>query len=244
MSFDGFRTESFELLDKLAANNTAEWFAEHAEEYESLVRAPMRQLVEELRGLLIELSPLLQPSEIPDQHLSEIERRGDAIPGAGPYNTNCYAYFWNRTMARLTDGNLHIGLSSKGVSLGFSIYEFARSRRARLSQIFVPRLRTDLALLDDYIKANYLRRGYQFHRYARAPGRLGLKEVEAFPMQPSEWEDSLGWVVSRHIHTESSRLTPGSFLTEVGDSFRKLYPLYLFTSDPRLDWKRAFRKFL
>jgi hypothetical protein len=244
MSFEGFRTESFALLQQLANNNNAEWFAEHAADYETLVREPMRELVNELRPVLRELSPILEPQADPNSHLSESERKGDAVPGAGPYNTNCYAYFWNTTMSRLTDGNLHVGLSSKGVSLGFSIYEFGRSRRARLSQIFVPRLRSDLALLDSYIKASYLRRGYQFHRYSRAPGRLGLREVEAFPAQPSEWENTLGWVVSRHLHTGSSRLTPGSFLSEVTDSFQKLYPLYLFSSDPRVDWKRALRKYL
>ena len=244
MSFEGFRAESFTLLEKLAENNNQEWYASHAEEYEALVRAPMCELVNALRDVLRELSPILEPGPDPTLHLSEVERRGDAVPGAGAYNKNCYAYFWNTSMTRLTDGNLHVGLSSKGISLGFSIYEFGRSRRARLSQIFVPRIRTDLTLLDSYLKASYLRRGYQIHRYAKAPGRLGLREVEAFPSQPSEWENSLGWVVSRHLHTGSSRLTPGSFLTEVTESFQKLYPLYLFSSDPRVDWKKAFRKFV
>ena len=110
--------------------------------------------------------------------------------------------------------------------------------------MFKVRLQTDLTLLDDYIKAAYLRRGFQLHRYARAPGRLGMREVEAFPARPADWENTLGWVVKRHIHTESSRLTPGSFVHECQETFRRLYPLYTFASDPRPDWKAVLRKSL
>lgn len=244
MNFHGFRTESFEFLKELAKNNNTEWFEAHEQEYQELVRQPMLELIDELREPLTKMNPALKPKANAASHLSEFERKGDTVPDAGPYMTTSYAYFWNTKMSRLTDGNLHVGVSAKGVSLGFSIYEFGRNRRSRLSQIFRPRLRSDLQLLDNYIKASYMRRGYQFHRYVRAPGRLGLREVDAFPDQPSEWENTLGWVVGRHLHTKSSRLTPGSFVTEVQESFDKLYPLYLFSSDPRVDWKRAFKRFL
>lgn len=244
MNFQGFRPESFDLLKELAKNNNAEWFSEHEQEYENQVRQPLLQLIEELREPLAALNPVLKPKSDATHHLSEVERKGDGLPDGGSYMTTAYAYFWNTKMSRLTDGSMHVGVSSKGVSLGFSIYEFGRNRRSRLGQIFMPRLRSDLQLLDNYIKTAYLRRGYKFHRYVRAPGRLGLREVEAFPDHPSEWEGTLGWVVGRHLHTKSSRLTPGSFLNEVVESFQKLYPLYLFSSDPRVDWKRAFKKFL
>jgi len=244
MKFEGFRDETFAYFHDLAANNNREWFQEHDEDLEQHVLAPAREVVSIVGGHLSATAPMLAANSDLSIHLSELERKGEAISDAGPYKTSLYIYFWDTRINRLSDATLHIGVGAEGVSLGFSIYEFTRNRRARINQVFKARIRTDLALLDSYIKSSYLRRGYQFHRYAKAPGRLGMREVDAFPSAASAWEDTLGWVVSRHIHTGSSRLTPGSFISEIQESFEKLYPLYLFASDPRVDWKRTFKKYL
>jgi len=242
MKFEGFRDETFAFFRDLGANNTTGWFEENQSQFEEHVRQPCLQLVSSLGEFISGLDQRLQPSDDLDSHLSDLERTGETLPDAGAYKTTQYLYFWNTELARLNDGTLHVGVGAEGVSIGFSIYEYGLNRRARMSQIFKARLSNDLELLDNYIKASYLRRGFVFHRYARAAGRLGLREVDAFPSQSSQWENTLGWVVSRHIHTESSRLTPGSFVSELQESFGKLYPLYLYASDPRVDWKREFKK--
>jgi len=242
MSFDGFRDEGFQFFKDLAENNTEEWFEQNEEVYEEQVLKPCRQLVDSMREFLTDLNPELKPKKDSDFHLSAIERKGDAIPDAGPFKTIQYVYFWNTKIARLTDACLHVAVGAEGVGMGFSIYEYGRNRRARINQIFKPRILNDLEMLDNYIKSTYLRRGFTFHRYAKAPGRLGIREVDAFPTQATDWEDTLGWVVSRHLHTGSSRLTPGSFVSELQETYARLYPLYLFSSDPRVDWKREFKK--
>lgn len=242
MSFAGFRDETFAFFRDLGANNTEAWFAENEHVFKEHVREPCLNLVETLGEFISGLDVRLKPNADPATHLSKLERTGETLPDAGAYKTTQYVYFWNTELARLNDGTLHVGVGSEGVSIGFSIYEYGLNRRARMNQVFKARLSNDLELLDNYIKASYLRRGFTIHRYARAAGRLGLKEVEAFPSHSSAWENTLGWVVGRHIHTGSSRLTPGSFLSELQESFTKLYPLYLYSSDPRVDWKREFKK--
>jgi hypothetical protein len=244
MTFSGFRQEAFQFFQDLAKNNDKEWFDEHAESFENDVMTPMRELVEELRPFFTEIDPDLAPSDDIDDHISHVVRGPQAPPGTPMYKTSLYAFFWNTQLNRLSDASLYVGVTPEGMTLGFSIYDFGRERRGRLTQIFMPRLQTDLTLLDDYLKAAYLRRGFQFHRYARAAGRLGMREVESFPSKPADWQNTLGWVVKRHIHTESSRLTPGSFVSECQETFRRLHPLYIFASDPRPDWKAVLQKLL
>lgn len=237
MEFSGFRPETFQYFADLAKNNSTEWFDENQDTFEEFVAGPMRDLVAALRPALTELDPRLV-SEDAEVHLSEMRRGPRTPPGTPPIKTSLYAFFWNQEMRRLADGNLFVGVSEQGVTIGFSIYDFG-DPQSRMSRVFRPRLLKNLQLLDDHIKANYLRRGFDFHRYVRAASRLGMREVDAFPTVPSTWESTLGWVARRHIHTESSRLTPGSFVTEVSESFERLFPLYVFASDPTADFKKV-----
>jgi len=236
MEFSGFRPETFQFFTDLSANNTTEWFEENQSAFEEFVAEPMTGLVEALRPEIEALSPgLIGPDA--EVHFSEMRRGPRTPPGTPPLKTSMYAFFWDQGLRRLADGNLFVGVSGQGATIGFSIYDFG-DPQSRMRRVFKPRLVKHLDLLDEHIKSNYLRRGFDFHRYVRAAGRLGMREVEAFPTLPSEWEPTLGWVARRHIHTESSRLTPGSFLSEVVESFQRLYPLYAFASDPTEDFQR------
>lgn len=241
MDFRGFQPDAFQFFVDLTENNTLEWFAENEVRFEESVKTPMADLVKELSPFFASLNPDLAPLDPPDDHFSHIRTAGSGPPGNAPFKTTFYSFFWNTGISRLADAWFYVGVGAEGVGLGFSIYDFGKNRRTRLASVFKPRLMGDLQLLDDYIKAAYLRRGFQFKRFARAPGRIGLREVDPFPTRAAEWTNTLGWVVSRHIHTGSSRLTPGSFVGECQDTFKRLYPLYTFCSDPRMDWKRRFK---
>lgn len=240
MDFSGFRPETFQFFTDLSENNTTEWFDENQSVFDEFVAEPMAGLVEALRPEIEALDPHLIGTE-PEVHFSEMRRGPRTPPGTPPLKTSMYAFFWNQDLRRLADGNLFVGVSSQGVTIGFSIYDFG-DPQSRMRRVFKPRLVKHLDLLDEHIKANYLRRGFDFHRYVRAAGRLGMREVDAFPSLPTEWEATLGWVARRQIHTESSRLTPGSFVSEVVESFQRLYPLYVFASDPTEDFQRTLTR--
>lgn len=239
MEFTGFRDEAFAYFKELTENNSEEWFEANQARFDEFVLAPMRALVVSLREDLRRLHPALVQDDI-DAHFSEMRRGPHSRPGSAPIKTSFYSFFWDSSVRRLNDGWFFVGVSADGVTIGMSIYDFG-DPECRMRRIFKPRLRRYLTHLDDYIKANYLRRGFDFHRYVRAAGKLGIREVDPFPAAAAEWDSTLGWVVKRHLHTESSRLTPGSFLTEVKESFERLYPLYSFTSDPREEFLRLVR---
>lgn len=239
MEFSGFRDEAFAYFKELTENNSEEWFEANQGRFDEFVLAPMRHLVVSLREDLRRLHPALVQDDI-DAHFSEMRRGPHSRPGSAPIKTSFYSFFWDSSVRRLNDGWFFVGVGADGVTIGMSIYDFG-DPECRMRRIFKPRLRRYLTHLDDYIKANYLRRGFDFHRYVRAAGKLGIREVDPFPTAAAEWDSTLGWVVKRHLHTESSRLTPGSFLTEVKESFERLYPLYSFTSDPREEFLRLVR---
>jgi hypothetical protein len=229
----------FQFLRDLAANNHQQWFREHQEEYEDFILQPFRDLVTDLTPFMRKLNRTFVANESPDEHLSHIEIA--SAPEEGPhFKTSLYCFWWNSELNRLSDANLHIGLGAEAVTLGFSIYDWT-FESARMDEVFKPRLRSDLSVLDEYIKSSYLRRGFDFRRFVRGAGRLGLREAEPFPDRGSEWSSTLGWVVSRQIKPGSSRLTPGSFLTECEGTFTRLYPLYVFASETRNDWKRVLK---
>jgi hypothetical protein len=235
--FPGFRLEALQFFKDLSQNNNHAWFAEHETDFETLVRLPMRMLVEELRPFLLELDPTLRARKDPNEHFSRIDWGAQAPPDTPPYKISFYTFFWNTRMPRLHDAWLYVGINADAVTLGFSVYDAGRLGRGRLKELFLPRVESDLELLDNYLKATYLRRGFDFHRYERAPGRLGLREVDPFPNKPEDWLGTLGWVVSRAIGPASGRLTAGSFMTECHDTFRRLHPLYVFASDPETTWR-------
>lgn len=237
--FTGFRAETFQFFQDLSRNNTVEWFEENQQVYDEFVLEPMRGLVEALRPGLDELRPGLVAAD-PDAHFSEMRRGPRTPPNTPPIKPSMYAFFWDQDVRRLVDGNFFVGVSAQGVTIGFSIYDFG-DPESRMRRVFKPRLARHLNSLDEMIKSGYLRRGFDFHRYVRAASRLGMREVEPFPTAATQWENTLGWVARRHIHTESSRLTPGSFVSEVHDSFSRLYPLYLFTSDASGEFQRFLR---
>ena len=239
MDFQGFREETFGFFRELNENNTVEWFDENQDRFEEHVLEPMRQLVRALREDLEKMNPNFVQDEV-DDHFSEMRRGPRVPPGTPPIKTSFYAFFWDKTVRRLSDGWMFVGVGADGVTIGMSIYDFG-DPESRLRRVFKPRLRRNLVHLDEYIKASYLRRGFDFHRYVRAASKLGMREVDPFPTAAAEWDHTLGWVIKRHLNPDSSRLTPGSFLTEVKESFERLYPLYVFTSDTREDFLRLIR---
>ena len=48
MGFGGFDERAFDFYARLAANNSRTWWQQHRDEYETLVRAPLQALVDEL----------------------------------------------------------------------------------------------------------------------------------------------------------------------------------------------------
>lgn len=92
--FSGFPTGAPAFLADLAANNRREWFAEHRQEYEELLLAPARRLVEDLGPQLrrrvaagLRVEPRVGGS------ILRIQRDARFSPGV-PFKTHLELWFW------------------------------------------------------------------------------------------------------------------------------------------------------
>lgn len=86
-----FTPESFDFLKRLKRNNRREWFLQHKDEYERLVRQPCLQFVIDFAGPLYEISPQLQSD--PKRSLFRIYRDVRFSHDKKPYKTHAAMRF-------------------------------------------------------------------------------------------------------------------------------------------------------
>jgi len=109
--FAGFRPDALRFLRALAANNRREWFEAHRVDFETMVRAPMRALVEEMDVRLATTAPELVGD--PRRSIFRLHRDTRFSADKSPYKT--HASFWlahrdgGRPGAGDADGGAHGG---------------------------------------------------------------------------------------------------------------------------------------
>ena len=110
MGFEGWQVEAIEFFERLEDDNTKVFWAEHKQEYEEFVRAPMEELLEDLRRRCGE-GKIFRPYR--DVRFSKDKT---------PYKTNIAA-----TMAK----GGYISLSADGLSTGTGYYMMAKDQLAK-----------------------------------------------------------------------------------------------------------------
>lgn len=124
------------FLKSLKRNNTREWFDAHRDEYEASVKVPVRNLVAELRPLLLKRFPHL---EVSPKSVYRINRDTRFSDDKTPYKTWIGCLFWDRRFARNEGPALYLGMDSTGITMGGGIWRFESLQRA----IFRERVTTD-----------------------------------------------------------------------------------------------------
>ncbi len=84
-----FSSDTFAFLRELKANNSKEWFNQHKDDYEQLVRTPALQLIGDMQPLLAELSPRMvaAPKKVGGS-LMRVHRDTRFGKDKTPYKTN------------------------------------------------------------------------------------------------------------------------------------------------------------
>jgi uncharacterized protein (TIGR02453 family) len=93
-----FTSASLQFLRDLAANNRKEWFEDHRETYERTVRAPLRELVEEMDVRLAAVAPEIvgDPKRSPFRIHRDVRFSRDK----SPYKTHAACWFFHRAAGR------------------------------------------------------------------------------------------------------------------------------------------------
>ena len=93
-----FTAETLRFFKQLAAHNNKEWFEAHRDDYETNVRAPMRELVEELDVRFARFAPEIGGD--PKRSMFRINRDIRFSKDKSPYKTNAGCWFHHRSASR------------------------------------------------------------------------------------------------------------------------------------------------
>jgi len=96
--FEGFRPQALAFLRRLKRNNRKEWFERNRAVYETVVRDPMRALVEEMDVRLARLAPELTGD--PRHSVFRIHRDVRFSADKSPYKTNAACQFYHHDAGR------------------------------------------------------------------------------------------------------------------------------------------------
>ncbi|HOV98835.1 MAG TPA: DUF2461 domain-containing protein [Bacteroidota bacterium] len=89
--FTGFPEEGIRFLQRLKRNNRREWFQQHKEEYERVVKLPMQSLIVALQPRMATFAPEFEVN--PSKSLFRIYRDVRFSPDKTPYKTHVAAHF-------------------------------------------------------------------------------------------------------------------------------------------------------
>jgi uncharacterized protein (TIGR02453 family) len=106
-----FTPATMRFLQGLARNNRKAWFEAHRADYEELVKAPMRELIEEMDVRFARFAPELVGD--PRRSMFRIYRDIRFSKDKSPYKTHAACWFYHR------DGSHSVGSEATGGGAGF-----------------------------------------------------------------------------------------------------------------------------
>ena len=102
-----FSKRSLTFFRQLKRNNEKSWFEAHRDEYENEVRAPMRELIEDLDVRFAEFAPEIGGD--PKRSMFRINRDIRFSKDKSPYKTHAAAWFHHRNAARTVGSEADAG---------------------------------------------------------------------------------------------------------------------------------------
>src|SRR5437867_11016898 len=106
-----FTTATLRFLRGLARNNRKTWFEAHRAEYDGVLQAPMRELIEEMDVRLARVAPEIVGD--PRRSLFRIYRDIRFSKDKSPYKTHAACWFYHRNAGR------KVGSEADAGSAGF-----------------------------------------------------------------------------------------------------------------------------
>lgn len=120
MSTPRFSPKSIAFLRALKRNNNREWFKAHKEQYETLLRAPMIEIIEQLAVDFRGFAPDLVAS--PKASLYRIYRDTRFSDNKAPLKTNAAAVFPCRGLGKHQGAGLYFEVAPQRVWVGGGMY--------------------------------------------------------------------------------------------------------------------------
>jgi uncharacterized protein (TIGR02453 family) len=131
-TFDGFSPEALAFFEGLAANNTKAWFEAHRTDYEQLLLEPLKSLVSDLSGAMLEIDPELTTIPAVDKTISRIYRDTRFSRNKSPYKTRLWISFKRPSPDWKTAPCFFFEVRADGYCYGMGFYSATKETMDRL----------------------------------------------------------------------------------------------------------------
>ena len=232
-----FTKRSLTFFRQLARNNEKGWFEAHRNEYENEVRAPMRELIEELDVRFARFAPEIGGD--PKRSMFRINRDIRFSKDKSPYKTHAAAWFHHRNAAR------SVGSEADAGSAGYYFHLEPGGRSMLGAGLWMPP-RPQLNKLREAIAEN----PRAFDRVIRSlPTRFGgLDDESALKRMPrgyAEDHPAAKWLKYQSFTTghtlTDAQVTSKSLADLLAKEFAAVLPLVRWLNDT-LGFKSAARR--
>lgn len=122
-SFDGYAPEALRFLNDLKANNNREWFTDHKKAYETLIKAPTKDLAAVLNAVVEDLTGATHKAKI-----FRVNRDIRFSKDKTPYNSHVHLSF---TPTDGASAAWMFGWSTTYLTLGCGTFEFDKETLGR-----------------------------------------------------------------------------------------------------------------
>jgi len=185
--FIGFRARALDFLSRLERNNRRDWFERNRAIYETVVREPLRALVEEMDVRLARLAPELVGD--PKRSIFRIHRDVRFSADKSPYKTNAACQFYHQDAGRGAGqdaegagAGLYFQLADRDCFVAGGIWMPARSKLDKIREVIA----TDHEDLAAIVSLPAFRR-----RFKRLDNEAMLKRM---PRGYDESHPAAGWL--------------------------------------------------
>ena len=248
-NFPGFTRDSFDFFKELGMNNNTAWFKENRELYDRHVVGAFRGLLQEIEPFLLKLNPHFDTAGKANRNFSRINRDIRFSKDKTPYKSNYYLYVYDGRRKRGDAGRFYVGLTADCVTVGFSIYASAESKRRQaeghaagsaLESIFRKRIAANAKLFDRLL-LNTVRKG-RYETYWHRLEKGDWAQHQGMPRRDEDWQTLQAWIVRKVFLPNTRGVQTPAFAREIERIFAHLYPVYVFTSAGGPRWQSEVKR--
>jgi len=213
--------DTFRFFRDLKKNNSKLWMDANRGRYKQHVVDPFRKLLDALAPAMHKLHPEFSISGRTGENFSRINRDIRFANDKTPYYTHMYLFFSCAEKPGRAGGQLYVGISADGATIGFRIYH--GGRESAMACICSPRAITNL----DWLVRQHKKFARKFESYWYSSEKENWTKHPGWPSDAKEWKKSKGWVIRRKLSVAAA--TKPVFRREIEKTFRELFPLYAFS---------------
>ncbi len=226
--FNGFPPQVFDFLKGLHQHPHPDWFAQHRETYEKIVKPTVKEFISAVAPFIHILNPHLETAPKFNKTIGRLHNDTRFHKNKPPYKKYLFITF-PREGGRWSDAPfLYLALHRSGVYVGY----WSGAAGQFYPEDWQKRLRTYSARFREFLERNDIRENYFQMEDAGedGPGRLA-----ALPEDVAGWAQLTDVSVGVFYPREEPVLRSKEFLRRVATHFFDLYPLYIFQTSNAIE---------